>query len=267
MSDKTAWGIFQRYRDGAMVTNVIHGPFGFLYDKPAAEKVAKELYGDDGVVRETNPDHFQMWGHGRGTQNFRTGEWEQKIFETCRVGCETVGLFFGEHPHSTSDNNLYAKFPDGHVEGFSGHRLLHHITFEDSNYLKTSGLSGNEVRKAGRCNIYINNLLCGTFSYREIEYALRHAQALLDKLHDFPLQLWRQEDRARVQGRKIFYRHHPASIQRVDWEMLECSIQADPAPFPKAAYQQSSKEDWEIDEEDGEWVRDTIFSTEIYWYR
>src|SRR5262245_36631578 len=65
-------------------------------------------------------------------------------------------LVFGEFPHSRSDNDVYARFADGSVEDFDGHRVLVRVSLRSMNYLKCSGLSGNEVRKGGWCMIEFN---------------------------------------------------------------------------------------------------------------
>lgn len=269
MDNRIAYGIYQRYVDNGHVTNLANGPMGFLYDKDEAEIVAQRLYGDLGFVQETNPDHFRMWGAGRGSQNHQTGEFEFKIFEKTRVGDEEVGLFFGEHRHSDSSNNIYAQFPDGRIEGFSGHRLLHTLIFQDHNYLKSSGLSGDEVRKGGKCRIYINDMPCGQFFFRDIFYALHEARNYIEKIHDFPLQLWKLEERKEIVGRKIYYRNHPAIITRAYWEEMEIFIEADGEKkiFPYSSYElEDLKEYGQTDRED-EIIKDSIFSSQINWFR
>ena len=80
-----------------------------------------------------------------------------KTFGWTTIGEEKDGgaleLFFGEHPHSRRDDNIYARDDHGNVYGFDGHRPLIDVTFRSYNYLKSSHLSGDEIRKGGQCVI------------------------------------------------------------------------------------------------------------------
>ncbi len=262
MAQSIAYGIFQKHRSGNELTGVVNGPFGFLYDKSEAQKVAMRLYGEDGFVQPTNPDHFAAWGYGKGSET------SPASFGRTMVGSEIVDLLWGEHPHSRSDNRMYARFSDGRIEGFSGHSLLHSIFFQDVNYLKESELSGDEVRKGGACTIMINGFPCAKFSYREITWALLEAHKCLAKFEAFPIQLWDEKERSGIVGRKVYYNNHPAVIRYFFEEDLDIVLLADPGPFPLCAYEQEDmKEGMDIDRDDSNSVKDSIFSPHIWWYR
>lgn len=269
MSDetpRTAWGIYERQQDSTMLA----GPHGFLYDKAVAEQVAAQLYGPHGVVQETNPDHCQQWGYGKGSPyGTRLGETSTapKPFDRVAVGETAVDLLFGEHPHSRRDNNIYARFPDGRMEGFDGHRVLCTVLFQDYNYLKTSGLSGNEVRKGGTCTITMNGFQCATFFYRDLTWALLEAHRQIAKIQDFDVHLWQEEDRAALVGRKVYYRNHPAIITAFYEEDMDVILMADGGTFPLAAYQQERDAGEMWDDEETAHVKDSIFSPHIWWYR
>lgn len=125
-------------------------------------------------------------------------------------------LFFGDHPHTRRDDNVYARFDDGRVEGFNGHRVQVAIDLRTSNYLKTSGLSGNEIRKGGRCVVSMG--LCEPpvpvyeFSFRDVQRALRRAQEVVEALQDHPIQWFREKDRSEVVGRPVWWRDQPAIV-------------------------------------------------------
>lgn len=262
MDERTAYGIYQKHRDNGQLTGLLNGPFGFLYDEVEAHIVATRLYGEDGCCHPTNPDHFQAWGYGKGSEH------SPKPFARTMVGSSIVDLVHGEHPHSRSDNSIYARWQDGRIEGFNGHRLLTTILFQDNNYLKTSGLSGNQVRKGGLCTITINGFSCAKFGYRDIDWALFEAYSTLQKIKDFTIQLWDEDERKKLVGRKVYYDSHPAVIRYLFEEDMDVILDADPPPFPFRAYQQEDLKNGEdADSDDRNTVKDTIFSSHIWWWR
>lgn len=191
-------------------------------------------------------------------------------FDTTVVGKHEVDLIFGEHPHSRCDNNMYARWKNGDVEGFSGHRLLHEIKFKDHNYLKESELSGNEVRKGGNCEIYINGFLVDTFFYREIDHALSRAYERLGKIHENPIRLWNPKERASLTGRKVYWKDHPAIITSFIEEQVCVCLEPDPPDclFPLPAYHQEDiKEGQVIDVEPRHEIKDSVYSPHIWWWR
>lgn len=201
-----------------------------------------------------------MWGVG----NRR----DEKAFDTTMVGNQKVDLIFGEHPHSRSDNNMYARWPDGTVEGFDGHRLIHEIKFRDFNYLKESWLSGNEVRKSGQCEIWINGFIVDCFSYREIEWALLEAHRKLPLIHGHPVRLWDEKERLNIIGRKVYYRNVPAIITDLFEDQGCVGMKPDGCEFPPAPYElEDIKEGTCGDSEYKDFVKDSIHSPHIWWWR
>lgn len=207
--EPSLWGIYRLTQEHGL-----NGPFGILPDRALSERYARELFGKEGVVQETNPDHMCRWGYGRGARQFDGTPYAP--FARVLVG-ETnpieVDLLHGEHPHTRRDESVYARFPDGQIEGFDGHRFLCEIHLRDFNYLKTSDLSGNEVRRGGSCKILINNLVVFTFFYREIEEALIRARDVVFRLQEHPARPWTVD---KVVGRKVYWRETPATIEKFD---------------------------------------------------
>lgn len=251
----TAWGIFRR---GENTNGLLTGPHGLLYDRAVAEQVARQLYGDSGVVQATNPDHMGQWGYGQGSPH------SPYVIQQVKVGDEVLDLLFGEHPHSRSDNSIYARFSSGAMVGFNGHRLLHDITFHDVNYLKTSGISGNEVRGSGMATITINDSPCGFVTYRDIFEGLLAVRARLRAIHDLPFRAWDARDRDAMTGKEIFYHNTPAIITIADWEYMEVNISPEKGhDFPKTPWQSDDS----YREMGSLGVRDSMFSPHIWWFR
>lgn len=107
---------------------------------------------------------------------------DEKTFDSVKMrhGGE-VGLFFGEHPHSTQDNNTYARTKDGTIHDFSGHRRPFKIEIEEYNYLKESELSGDEIRKGCSVKIFCDGVQVFDEFHRNYEAGYRIAhQFILD---------------------------------------------------------------------------------------
>jgi len=187
-----------------------------------------------------------------------------KAFASAQVGKETVDLIFGEHPHSRSDNNIYARWPDGRIEGFDGHQIRVDLTFTSENYLKTAGLSGNEVRKAGNCTILFNDKPVYSFFYRDINYALTKANHLVTTLLEFSVRLWDVE--TDLIGRKIYYHRQPATVVAFWPDQGAVLIQfEDGYTMPRSPYdiEDGYDSDWVGESR----VKDDLLSAHIWWYR
>lgn len=196
-----------------------------------------------------------------------------KAFATATVGKEnprTVELINGENPHSYSYNTHYARWPDGHTEAFSGHRIQVKIELETYNYLKESELSGDEVRKGGEGRIYLNGEQVTSFFFREIDYALLEARKQLDTIMEHPLQLWDADERKKIVGRKVYYQNVPAVVKYL---MLDQGcvflLPEQGHRFPIVAHEiETAKERGHApDAEDRDSVKIEITSPLIWWWR
>lgn len=188
-----------------------------------------------------------------------------------RDGGVDVELIHGEHPHSRSDSSIYARFPCGRVYAFDGHRLLHEIRFRDYNYVKESHLSGDEVRKGGVCEIVINGLTCSSFFYRDIEWALLSARERLAKLHDHPIQIWDEDVRKSLIGRKVYYREFPAVVTMLI-EDQGCVIlepdHPDRTHFPPCPWELEDAKDGDlVDMSENDRAKVELDSPHIWWWR
>lgn len=172
-------------------------------------------------------------------------------------------LIFGEHPHSRSDNNIYARFakPMGSerekIVGFNGHRIHVRIELRTMNYLKTSHFSGDEVRKGGEWRIWLNDYEVYNQFTRDPFEALLIIRQKLRQLIDLPVALWKGET---PEGRKVYYRQTAAIITR--WLPDQGCVILEPDGidyFPSTP--------WNEDQERDQIIKDDILTPNIWWWR
>lgn len=255
------WGVYQLTDEHGLA-----GPFALIRGedrKVLAEHVAKEMFGEEGKVRETNPDHMQGWGYGKGYSIRLDGD-PHEPFDKVKVGEQWVDLLHGEHPHSRQDNKTYARFPNGMIEGFNGHRLIHEITITESNYLKTSGLSGNEVRKSCVGVVKINGHEVYRVGRREAEPTLIAILAALPRIHD-DWPRYRDLIEGKLPGRKVYYRDHPGVIESVYGDRVTIATE-DGESFPLCAHEKESMREGEEVERRSVIVT-TFNDPHIWWFR
>lgn len=157
----------------------------------------------------------ERWGFGRGHKNYRTGEWEgieQKPFDHVFVGDRRVPLLWGEHPHSTSDNKVYAalhparprpdwvRWPSSTGQGGAADQQL-----------------PQGVRRSGRAEIYVDDVPVDEFSFRDPEEGLIIAMRRVQGLFGSGVKggLWDDEELARLCGRKVYVDGTPGVITRL----------------------------------------------------
>lgn len=189
-----------------------------------------------------------------------------KAFRRVKVASEEVELIHGQHPHSRAHNTTYARFPDGSIEAFDGHDRLLRMEFDDYNYLKTSYLSGNEVRQGGTAKLYSNGELVSSFFYRDPMRALDTMASLVEKLAAHPCRLLEPAvAKGELLGRHVYYMNEPGIITHYFPDQSAIVVAAEPGKlFPVPAY---AKGDPYFDEDERATVKVDVHSTEIYWYR
>jgi hypothetical protein len=203
----------------------------------------------------------QDWGFGNGSK-YSPGPFAVSAMDDGTP----FELLFGEHPHSRRDDNIYARFPDGRIEAFDGHRVLTRVNLRTFNYLKCSGLSGNEVRRGGQFQIFLNDKLVWAEFIRDATHGLRKAESTLAKILDSPVSIW--DDKWPEIGRKLFYMNHPAVITGFDCDEHESSgnrlyLKSETGTFPRPAW--SEPEDH--DDDDRESIATDTLSPHIWWWR
>ncbi len=195
----------------------------------------------------------EKWGAGH------PDKWNR--FGTVKVSNAFYPLIFGEHKHSTSENNQYAIVSE-HDDPvpFSGYRHLIDLDFRSTNYLKESYLSGDEIRKGGNCAIISDGVQIYEFFFRDIQYALRKAASILDKLGDIAFNYYDADERKSLVGRKIYYHNQPAIITGLIEDQGCVMIKAEDGTKFKFPYM-------EDDDDDNEIIKDDILSPHIWWWR
>lgn len=177
------------------------------------------------------------------------------------VGTRRYPLIYGEHPHSRSDNRHYVDMGHGEPTGFDGHRILIGVTLEPSNYMKSSGLSGDQVRKGGSGKITADGEVVFEFFFRDIQYALQRAGQLIMTLSEHSSNWLLKSERETLVGRAVYYREIPAVIQSVILDQGCIMVRtADGKPFPAPIYDQDD------DERENE-VKVEVLDPNIWWYR
>lgn len=194
----------------------------------------------------------EQWGVGNKAT--------EKAFDKVKIGSAEAELFFGEHPHSRQDNNIYARFDDGTIHGFSGNRPLVKIEISESNYLKESHISGDEVRASCSANIYANDRLIYSFSTRNHLDALHKASYIIAVILEHPI-MYDFMKTGDISGRKVYYRDVPMVCERYDpkYGCVYANV---------AEGETLSVPCWtSVDDHDPLFVKDDILSDHWYWFR
>jgi len=195
----------------------------------------------------------EKWGVGSAI--------DKKAFDTVKMGEETVELFFGEHPHSRQDNNIYARTKSGSVYGFDGHRLPIKIEIEEGNYLKTSGLSGDQIRKKCSVKVFCDGIQILDEGHRSYEHGYRIAhQFILDmEMHWswFPKKIDEQIEKI------VGYREQLCKIKRVIIDQACLILETlDGKPFKRFLWEDDKDDDYEKEST----IKVEITSPHITWY-
>lgn len=199
----------------------------------------------------------EKWGPGRAVND--------RAYATASIGNERVELIFGEHPHSRQDNRTYARDRDGNITPFSGHRNPVAIEIEEYNYLKSSGLSGDDIRRQCRAKIKIDGKHIYTLhQMRDHTVALTRLPDVVAKLLEHPVRFWEEGDVGKLAGRQVFYRDQPALVKC--WDVDSGVLLVPESGRFRASPWLSDPED--RDEEDSHAsVYCDVLSPSIYWWR
>ena len=192
---------------------------------------------------------------------------DAKAFDTVFVNKQPVELVFGENPHSTQDNNIYARFSSGQIGGFDGHRVCVGMEIEEYNYLKESELSGSEVRKACRVKVLLNGKQCFDGFHRNYSAAYKMAQEYVNwAMEPQVIQVWKEEEWQKLIGRRIYYRDQAAVVDSIFPEQNCIIVKPDGnITFRLSAPQMENKDDYP--DEDVSSVEIELNSPHIWWWR
>ncbi len=197
------------------------------------------------------------WGYGAPE--------DPKPFDTIQLHGRPYDLIFGEHPHSRSDNNIYALSPSGNIEAFDGHRICWRVEIEEHNYLKQSELSGDEIRKGGSVKLYVDGECIFEDFVRSIDRGLFVAKTAMEKLSDVAGGDWlRAKTRKTMIGRMIFYDGVPAVIESLIVDQGCIWIVPESGKFNAPVYE-DDPDDWLSEYGDG--LKADVTSPHIWWWR
>lgn len=197
------------------------------------------------------------WGPGNAAATL-------PAFRKVTIGNIQAELIHGDYPHSRQYNATYIRLPSGSVEGFNGHYVCWGVQIETRNYLKTSGLSGNEVRKGGSIKLTVDGAVVAEAFCREFGAALDEAKrlywAVQNALECGMPAYWTPEGRAEIDnGKLIFFRGFPGSTRHVMADQGCVMLVPEPGfSFPgflRTPYEPSGEIKW------------PLYSEEISWHR
>lgn len=194
------------------------------------------------------------WGAGN--------KYKEKAFDTTLMGKETIELFFGEFPHSRQDNTIYARTKGGSIYGFSGHRQCFKIEIEEHNYLKSSELSGDEIRKGCNGKLFLNGLQIFSTWHRDYERCYRNIQKFILDMEE--KWSWYPKDIKSQIGKTIGYSEQLFKIKSIDVEEGDMILQtADGKPRKRFLWE--DKDDEYYDETLTE-IKVGVTSENICWF-
>lgn len=200
------------------------------------------------------------WGYGNPENT--------KAFDTVSLNGREYELVHGEHPHSRSDNSIYLRDSRGGIEAFNGHRRCWRVEIEETNYLKESELSGDEVRKGGEVRLYCDGEQVFDQFVRSINSGIAVAQTMIPKLEEVANGKWlRKKDRDTLIGRKIFYERTPAVITSIIEDQGCIMIAPETGHrFEPPVYKEENEREYWLDEY-GDRLKIEVFSDKIWWWR
>lgn len=190
----------------------------------------------------------------------------------------TFDLIHGQHPHSRQDNNTYARvtWPGAskpECVDFSGTRLRTRVEVHEYNYLKQSGITGNEIKALCQCTIYFWDRPVYGFHTREAGRALIRAATLIDQIAEHPVD-WRKVENdvyTDLVGRLILYRNTPAVVTHYfpDQGAFVAKSMHASKKFPVPGHVEKDRRDsyYSTGEDGRHTVKEDIFSTDVWWFR
>lgn len=202
----------------------------------------------------------QKWGYGNPEDK---EPWGTAIMGNAQNG-RPLELLWGEHPHSRSDNNLYARDKHGTIHEFDGHRILIDVTLKSNNYLKESHYSGDEIRRGGDGLIFADGVQVYEFFFRDVQWALLKAHHLIGQLSEHSSNWLVKREREKLVGRHIYYDRTPAIITSLVEAQGCIIIKPDGVDeFPPPVYARGGEDD----PEDRKSIVDTVLTDKIWWFR
>jgi len=152
-------------------------------------------------------------------------------------------LVHGAHPHGRQDNNLYAVragAKPSEAIAFSGHRFRTYLEIEEKNYVKSSSLTGTEIRQYAELRIHMDTeqgvrRLVYVKGAREVAFLMHWWLANHYRFsEDSPVQIFRASDVAKLPGMPLWFRGQPAVGKSWDPRRYLTITAVDPAGFRRS---------------------------------
>lgn len=228
-------------------------------------EIMKEYYGgsasntneENEKVKEEEPAQYYRWGVGK--------ESTSKPFDTIKIGDSEYELIHGEYPHSRRDNTTYARnkqHPED-ITGFDGHRIPFKIEIEEYNYYKSSGLSGDEIRKGCTGKLFLNGQQIFECGGRTYDRAFKNIEYFIDSMEQ--MWSWYPKKINEEIGKFVKYEGQMFRIKSFIVEQ-GCMILETADGKPRKPFQYESEDVEEGDFENETSIKVEVNSDKIWWY-
>lgn len=165
------------------------------------------------LLAEELDNAAQRWGAGPAS------EWHFLERQRFDDGKE-FRVFMGEHPHSRNDNNFYALVDGEGPFRFSGHHVRTSVEVTEFNYLKSSSLTGDEIRSGCHVDIKLDDRLVYRHFACSAQNGLIWALANLPEFMEHPVCLWQRPEPDNqwpdLIGRRVFWQGQPGVVTDFD---------------------------------------------------
>lgn len=208
-------------------------------------------------MEQESQQQLYCWGVGKETN--------AKAFDTVKIHGDDYELIFGEYPHSRRDENIYARSKENpeSIYGFDGHRIPFKIVIEESNYIKHSGLSGNEVRKACSGKLFLNDKQIFECGGRNYGRAYKNIERFIDDMEEN--WSWYPNKTEEWLGKLIKYEGQIFKIKNFIISQA-CMMLETPDGKPRKPFASEAEEVEEGDFDGTDSLKVEITDKNIWWY-
>lgn len=168
-------------------------------------------------------------------------------------------LFFGQHPHGRTDNDIYAAHSNGETSPVSGHRCRRRVDVREYNYFRKGEIRG---RAAGF--LYLEDVLVYGKQFGDAHGALLWFATNTQQILEHPVNfLWSKEGSfPDLIGRKVYWRFQPGVVTDYFADQGAAIIRAE---TPSGKFASRAVPTDEPHEE--ETVKEDILSVDVWWFR
>ncbi len=207
--------------------------------------------------KEEEKEQHERWGVGK--------EANSKAFDNIKIGDEEFDLIHGQYPHSRRDNTTYArhkKYPEN-ITGFDGHRIPFKIEIEEYNYLKSSGLSGDEIRKGCTGKLFLDGQQIFECGGRTYDRAYKNIERFIDSME--MMWSWYPKKVNEEIGKLVKYEGQMFRIKSFIISLC-CMILDTDDGKPRKPFQSESEDVEEGDFENETSIKVEVNSDRIWWF-